>query len=112
MRRLARMVVVLLSLALVAGAVINAAQATTMAMDMSAGAHSDGSMPGCDGCPDGNDGAMACAAPCLAPATAVLPVGTSVAGALARIFIAARTQALVDHHRPPDPYPPRTTVLG
>jgi hypothetical protein len=106
------MVAVLLSLALVAGAVINAAQASSMAMDMSAGTHSDGSMPGCDGCPS-DDGGMACAAACLAPATAVLPEeGTSVAASLTRIFTAARTRTLVDHHHPPDPYPPRTTVLG
>jgi hypothetical protein len=106
------MITVLLSLALAAGAVINAAQATSMAMDMSAGGHSDGMVPGCDGCPGGDDGAMACAAACVAPATAVLPKGFLVGMALTRVFSAARTQALVDHHRPPDPYPPRTTVLG
>lgn len=112
MRRLARMVVVLLSLALVAGAVINAAQATSMAMDMSAGGHSDGMMPGCDGCPGSDDGAMACAAACLALTAAILSGGSSVAATLTRVFIATGTQVLVDHHRPPDPYPPRTTVLG
>jgi hypothetical protein len=112
MRRLAHLITLLVSLALVAGAVINVAQATSMAMDMAAGAHLGESMSGCDGCPGGDDGGMACAAVCLAPATAVLPEGTSIDGVLTRMIIAARTQALADHSRPPDPYPPRATVLG
>jgi len=112
MSRIARMVVVVLSLALVVGAIINAAQATNMAMDMSAAGHSGEMMPGCDDCSGGDDGSMTCPAPCLTPVTAVLPVAAPVASALTNAFVAARTQALVDHRRPPDPYPPRSTVVG
>lgn len=106
------MVAILLSLALMVGGVIHGAQATSMAMHMAAAAHGDGAMPGCDGCPGDDSGGMACAAPCLVPVAAVLPVTTSVAGAVTRAFVATRTQALVDHRHPPDPYPPRTPVLG
>jgi uncharacterized membrane protein len=112
MRRLARMVAIVLSLALVAGAVLHAAQATSMAMEMSVAAHSDGTMPGCDGCPGGADGGMACAKACVTPAAAVLPTGLPVVGTPVKTFEAAHVQALVGHLRPPDPYPPRTTVLG
>lgn len=106
------MITVLVALAMTAGLVINAAHATSMAMDMATAAHSDGAMPGCDGCPGGDDAGMACAAGCITPVTAVMPSGPSIAEPPVEALIASGAEPLVDHRRPPDPYPPRTTVLG
>ena len=110
MRRLNRIIVALLVLAVAAGSVIGAAQAASMAVDMSAVA--DGAMPGCDVCPGNSDGGMACAAACVSSTPAVLPAETGIAPLPGEKLAAARAQRLVDRHRLPDPHPPRMTVLG
>jgi hypothetical protein len=111
MRRFARIIGVLVALAMAAGAVVNAAQAASMAIDMAAATHSDGAMPGCDGCL-GGDGGMACASGCITPLVAVIPAVPSVAEIPTALLLGSNAQQLVGHSRPPDPYPPRTTVLG
>lgn len=111
MRRFARLITVLVALAIAAGWVINAAQATGMAIDMAAATHSDGGMPGCDGCL-GGDAGMACASGCMTLLTAVIPAAPSIAVSPTQALPGCGVRQLVGHSRPPDPYPPRTTVLG
>ena len=111
MRRFARTIAVLVALAMAAGAVINAAQATSMAIDMAAASHSDGGMPGCDGCP-GGDAGMACASGCVMLLAAVIPAAPSMAMNPTQALAGSDARQLVGHSRPPDPYTPRITVLG
>lgn len=111
MRRLARMIAVLAVLAVAAGSVINAAQAISMAIDMAA-SHSNGAMPDCDDCQGGDHAEMACASACVTPLAAVILPGLSLVMTSAEAVLDPGVQQLVGHSRPPDPYPPRTTVLG
>jgi hypothetical protein len=113
MRRFARVITVLVALAMAAGSVINAAQAASMTIDMAAATtHSDGAMPGCDGCPGGDDAGMVCASGCIMPLTAVIPAGPPIAETATQALLDSGARHLVGQLRPPDPYPPRTTVLG
>jgi len=112
MRRFARIIAVLVALAVAAGSVVNAAQATSMAIDMAAASHSDVAMPGCDACPGGDDAGMACASGCITLLAALIPSEPSVAETPTGPLDCSVAQQLVGHSRPPDPYPPRTTVLG
>lgn len=112
MRRFARMITVLVALAIAAGSVTNAAQASSMAIDMATAAHSDGAMMGCDACPGGDDTGMACASGCMTLLAALIPAAPSIAVPPAQALASAGAQHLAGYSRPPDPYPPRTTVLG
>ncbi len=105
------MIAVLVALAMAAGAVISAAQATSMAVDMTAASHSDGAMPGCDDCP-GGDAGMACASGCMTLLSALIPAVPSIVAPAAQALAGSGASQFVGHSRPPDPYPPRTTVLG
>lgn len=111
MRRFARMVTVLAVLAMMVGSVISAAHATSMAMHMAA-AHADGAMPGCDDCPGGGGAGMGCASGCMTLLTAIIPAAPPIAEAPTLALTGSGAQQLVGRSRPPDPYPPRTTVLG
>ena len=70
----------------------------------------------CQGClsGSGDDGmkAMACVAVCVTPLLAVLPQTAPVLAAQKRVSFAARYPLLYGRASPPDPYPPRSTVIG
>lgn len=106
-----RLLALFLALALVAAGTAQGVQASDMAVKMSAASTSDMPMPG--GCSGGDEGLpMACFAVCGGTMSAILPAASSLApralGSPTAPFIAA----VVDHHGPPDPYPPRPTTLS
>jgi hypothetical protein len=114
LNRVRRFSVLALALALVVGIVTHGARAANMDVKMTMTAASDMAMPGkCDGCGTGNDkmSGVACAAPCggmvaMLVADIVLPM---LPVAISSWTVAP---AVADWAAPPDPYPPRPTVLS
>lgn len=103
----AKSLVVLLLVVFAAGTVVQSAQATTMGIMMSTMA--DGSVGGCDKCPNGADDAGAsCATGCVAPASGLavltfafyLPALDGQRGPI-------NPELMVGLRTPPDPYPPK-----
>ena len=102
-----------LALALVVGGVTHGVHASDMAVKMATAPASEMPMPsGCNGCSDDNHGMpLACFAFC-GGVVAVLPVVPTVAAAVSVCPPAASALSIAGHHGPPDPYPPRPTILG
>ena len=109
-----RLLAILLALSLTLGPAVSGVHAssmgTKMAMISLSGAHAQGS---CTDCPESKSGLSLSA--CSACCTGVPAVSPDVA---AIDFQPTETQRyltpslLADHRLPPDPYPPRSTVLG
>lgn len=55
--------------------------------------------------------ANACGAYCTA-ATALLPIAPALAATTAQVAGPSVIPAVLDHHGPPDPYPPRPTAIS
>ena len=108
-----RFSVLLLTLALVAGPVVQVVQASDMATKMSMASATDMPIPvGCSGCTGDDQGMAACFAVCNSSVVAILPFGPAI-GIGAMVSLPAPLIASVaGHHGPPDPYPPRPTILG
>lgn len=113
-----RLVVIVLSAALATGLVVRSVQALAMDIAMpaaTAAATTDTGMPmsgTCNGCA-GDDNAMAagCSALCSG-VVAVLPVVVAFGPVCVETIGPSAAPAAVGHAFPPDPYPPRPTVLG
>lgn len=108
-----RLYALFLALALVVTGAAQGVQASDMAVKMAATSTSDMPMPGgCSGC-SGDDGMpMACFAVCGSTMSAILPSAPLVAPSVLASPTALFITAVVGHHGPPDPYPPRPTSLG
>jgi hypothetical protein len=104
--------VVLLTLVLVTGAVVQSAQATDMTARMSTVA--DTGMPhDCSGCADEDHGLpTACFAVCGNIAVAVLPSVPAVAVEGFPSPATNPTLLILGEYGPPEPYPPRSTSLS
>ena len=101
----------LLVLALVVGSVTQGVQASDMALKM-ATATMDMPMPGgCNGC-SGDDPGMLAACSAVCGIAAVLPLVPTVAGAISVAPPAARAISVAGLHGPPDPYPPKSSILS
>ena len=109
-----RLLAILLTLSLTLGPAVNGVHASSMGAKMAVMSLSDAHAQGnCNDCPGSKSGLSlgACSVCC----TGVPAVSPNVA---AIDFLPAETQGyltpglLADHHIPPDPYPPRSTVLG
>ena len=103
----------LLALTLVVSGGVQGVEASDMAVKMSTASTSNIPMPGgCSGC-SGDDGLpMACFAVCGSTMSAILPAAPSVAPSALASPTALFITAVVGHHEPPDPYPPRPTSLS
>lgn len=114
--RIRRLFALLLVAALAIGPGIHGVQASDMAAKMSVADDAAGGVPmpsGCGGCTGDDDGMpMACSAICGSTISAILPTAPSVVPSPLASPTALFTTAVVDHHGPPDPYPPRPTSLG
>jgi len=108
-----RILALLLALTLVVSGAMHSVQAADMTVKMTA-ATGDLPMPGgCNGC-NGDDHSMtpaACFALC-GGVTAVLPSVPLVAAATLVSSPAAQAASVAGLHGPPDPYPPRPTILN
>ena len=113
-----RVFAIVLSVALATGVAVRSVQA--LAMDVAApaataAATTDTGMPmsgKCDGCA-GDEKAMAAACSGLCSgAVAVLPVVVTFDPISVETIDPSDTQAATGHAFPPDPYPPRPTVLS
>ncbi len=103
----AKSLVVLLLVVFAAGTAVQSAQATTMDIMMSTMA--DGSVGGCDNCPNGSGDAGAnCAAGCVAPASGLsaLTIAFYVPALVAQRG-PIKLERLSGLRPPPDPYPPK-----
>lgn len=111
-QRLGRCLVILLALALVAGAVMQGAQASAMAVRMAAVA--DTGMPhDCGGCADDDHGLpAACVAVCGSLAAAVLPSAPATVVEGAPAPATTPTPVIEGRHAAPEPYPPRSASLA
>jgi hypothetical protein len=100
-------------LVLALGPAAHPIQAADMAWQMTSSSAAD-APGGCGKCPSGDDDGMtssACFALCAGP-TALLSAADAVTNALAPSFHPAAHSPLAGRHDPPDPSPPRLTVLG
>jgi hypothetical protein len=101
----------LLVLAFALGTVTQAVQASDMAVKLATTASSDKPMPaGCNGCGDDNMGNMACAVVCAVPA-AVMPDNVAVSDLQAAIVTCLEDEVGVGRTGPPDPFPPKPSLL-
>lgn len=113
LERLRRLIGLFLALTLVIAGAAQSAQASDMAAKMSAASTGDMPTPGgCNGCSDEDGMPMACSAVCGSSVAAILPAGPTVALAVSASPPTPFITSGVDHHGPPDPYPPRPTSLG
>lgn len=111
-QKLRHLYVLFLALTLVVAGVAQGVQASDMAVKMSAASTSDMPMPGgCSGCSD--DGTpMACVAVCGSTVAAILPSAATITPGVLISTPAPFVASIVDHHGPPDPYPPRPIIHG
>ena len=112
--RVRRLIGLFLALTLAIAGAAQSAQASDMAVKMSAASTSDMPLPsGCNGCSGDDDGMpMACSAVCGSTVAAIMPAGPTVASAVSASPLTPFITSVVDHHGPPDPYPPRPTSLS
>ena len=115
LERFRHLIALFLALALVVAGTIQVVQASDMAVKMSAGPTAN-EMPmpdGCGGCGGSDDGApMTCFAACSSTITAILtstPLVAFVALVSPTVPFGA---AITGLHGPPDPYPPRPSILS
>jgi hypothetical protein len=118
MRGALRTILVVLTLAFLAGTVLNATRAATMGFAMAAASTAGMGMAGCDDCGDDGDGPMgsamaACAALCATPPMAPPAFAPEVAAFAPDAAVPVpTTPAPVGLTGPPDLHPPRSTVLS
>ncbi|MPZ41263.1 MAG: hypothetical protein GEU95_25100 [Rhizobiales bacterium] len=115
LNRVRRFSVLALALALVVGIVTHGVRAVDMDVKMTMAAASDMAMPGkCDACGSGNDkmSGVVCAVPC--GGLVAIPVAADIVLSMLPVTISSWTvaPAVADWATPPDPYPPRPTVLS
>lgn len=111
-----QLIAVFLSLALMVGSGLQVVQASDMAAKMTTATATMDDMPmpgGCSGCSGDDQGMpMACFAVCGSTVVAILP---SVPAIAAVVLVSPSTPpiaSIAGHHGPPDPYPPRPTILS
>lgn len=107
-----RALALFLILVLAVGTATHAVQASDMTVKMAAGAVSDGAMPMCDGCGDGEDaGKLVCPLTCVAPAVTILDPDGAVAPGAAAVAHGPASGLATGRTTPVDPSPPRRRVL-
>ena len=112
---LRRLVAFVVALTLAVGLAAHYGAATTMSVKMATMAASDAPTPDkCDGCGSGGDGTSSgvCSAYCTAAAAALLPDGISFKVLRERTAPYVTPPTGAGWSVPPDPYPPRPTILS
>lgn len=110
-RALRHICAALLVLAFALGSATQAVQATDMAGKLVAASSSDKPMPdGCKACGDDDMSKMACAVVCAVPA-GVLPSMAAVADLPAAVATCVQDEFGVGRTSPPDPFPPKPSLL-
>jgi len=112
MARHVRILMIMVLAAFAAGTVVHAANAATMSAKMTLAVIDGADMGDCQDCSDGNGDMPPCDNVCVSPILAVVPSGqTSLPGAETTTdsFV---LQSVTGRTGPPDPYPPRTTILS
>jgi hypothetical protein len=108
-----RIFVIMLLAMFVAGTTFQASAAAAMSSKMSH-AVSDGGMEmgDCDDCPDADGGTGSCVAPCVM-ASMILPSWSQITEPAIRgeIYVSVPS-SLAGRLSSPDPYPPRSIILG
>lgn len=120
MARIGRLLMTMFVLAFAAGALAHAANATdateglasNTAVQMSVRASSDVPTEGCDGTLGGSGSAVPCAAMCASPLVGLAPETTWTEPLAGWSVVREPNDPLVDRLHPPDPPPPRFTVLS
>jgi hypothetical protein len=108
-----RLLVILLTLSLTLGSAVSRVHASSMSMHtemISLGAHHQGN---CKDCPGSKNGLSSgeCSACCTAvPGVSVPVAAIDIVPAEKQRYL--KPKSLADYRIPPDPYPPRPTVLG
>lgn len=101
-----------LALAFSVGLMAHGVQTSDMTVKMTAAAASDMPMPsGCSDC-DGDHGVTAACFALCGGLLAVLPLVPTVVAAVSLSTPAVQGIPVAGHYGPPDPYPPRPTILG
>ena len=108
-----RILALLLAVTLIVAGTVNGVQATEMSVKMTASATDMPMTGGCDGCAGGDHdmASTACFMLC-GGVMAVLPSVPLVAVGSLISSHAAQAAAVAGLHGPPDPYPPRPTILN
>ena len=101
---------VLLVLAFALGTVTQAVQASDMAVKLATAASSDNMPSGCNACGDDDMGNMACGVVCAVP-SAVMPDKTAGSDLQTRVITGFEDEFGVGRTGPPDPFPPKHSVL-
>jgi hypothetical protein len=108
-----RIFALLLAVTFIVAGAVNGVQATDMSVRMTVSA-TDMPMPdGCNGCPGGDHGISSTACFMLCGGVmAVLPSVPPVVAVTVVASPAAQAVVVAGLHGPPDPYPPRPTILN
>jgi hypothetical protein len=112
MARYVRIFMIVVLAAFAAGTVAHAASAATMSMKMSLAAINGADMGDCQDCSDGNDNMPPCDNVCISPILAVVPSGQPSLPGAQTTTESPVLQSVVGRTGPPDPYPPRSTILS
>jgi hypothetical protein len=112
MARYVRTFMILMLAAFAAGTVVHAANATTMSAKMTLAAIDGADMSDCQDCTDGNGNMPSCDNVCVSPILAVVPSGQPSLPGAETTTENPVLENVTGRTGPPDPYPPRTTILS
>ncbi len=112
MTRYVRIFMIMVLTAFAAGMVMHAANAATMSAKMTLAMIDGADMGDCQDCPDDNDGMPPCDNVCMSPILAVVPSGQPGLPEAETTTESLVLQGVTGRTGPPDPYPPRSTILS
>ncbi|MFU0503816.1 hypothetical protein [Pseudaminobacter sp. NGMCC 1.201702] len=112
MNRLVRVLAVVFLAAFAAGTAAHAAAATNMSLKMSMATMDDGGMADCQDCPGDDAQATACDQFCVTTLAAICPPAATEHPHVAASVSSPPAERSDGRTGPPDPYPPRTTLLS
>jgi hypothetical protein len=107
-----RIFMIMMLAAFAAGTVMHAANAATMSAKMTLAVIDGADMGDCQDCSDGNDNMPPCDNVCVSPILAVVPSGQPSLPGAETTTESPVLQSVTGRTGPPDPYPPRSTILS
>lgn len=112
MARYVRILMIIVLAAFAAGTVVHAANAAAMGAKMTLAAIDGADMGDCQDCADGTGDMPSCGNACVSPILAVVPSGQPSLQGAETTTENPILQSVIGRTGPPDPYPPRTTILS
>lgn len=112
MARYVRIFMIVVLAAFAVGTVAHAANAATMSAKMSLAVIDGADMGDCKKCPDGKGDVQPCDNACVSPILAVVPSGQPSLPGAETTTESPVLQSVTGRTGPPDPYPPRSTILS